>query len=979
VNARGERESAALHDLSPGSTFGPYRIKRVLGRGGMGVVYEAEHLADGRVVALKLLTVDLDKLDARERFLREGLAAAAINHPNAVYIYGTEEIDGTPAITMELVPGGTLDEKIKERGMLPLEEAVEDMLQVIDGLDAAYAAGILHRDVKPSNCFVGPGGIVKIGDFGLSKPVDAGDQLKLTQSGLFLGTPVFSSPEQLLGESLDVRSDIYAVGVTFYSLLTGKLPYQSGSMMQAVAAVLNGVPAPIANFRKDVPQPVIDVVMKAMSRKASDRYQTYAEFHKAVATLRVEALVPATLWDRARASIVDWVVNFALTAIVTLIFLPGAFASSNGRAADWRQVLASVVITLLIVGIPEAMRGVSIGKWLIGIRVTGPDGAPPGFLREYGRIAILAVSDVATLAVQLYAMSVNNKTNIALLVTLVCRGVLLISVRRSNGWRMLHDIATGTRVSRSRTASEQRRSEAHRAIAPTLTGHERRIGPYVVLGPVRGDGAVISGWDVSMRRAVWIVPQAESTPEATAARRTLSRLTRLRWVGGRRALNDSWDAYEAPIGEPLTARLARPVPWIVQRNWLLDISNELIAAQADGTQLHGLSADEIWITPTDRIVFPEGDGDVHAAGNRLSATSGTTTLSLAAQVFDRVEAARKPDTPLPGYAARVIAAARTSADAEQVRTLVQQTLGRPVIVTRARRVGMLAATVAPMLLYSAIAWFSTSMAMRRDTAGATMSGLVSFVTDSARANPDSVKKRAAAAAENPRVSGRIARAMEFMGILPVSVPDTITSPDTLRQQRQLAEVYLSSVLAARVRDTVTVSSFGRSAKEVRERLAILQRHPVIDSAEARAARRLVDTVWKGVAPGNDLGTLIKFLPYVLVASIIVFGAAVSIVAGLFARRGPLLRFFQLDLMTASGAQAGRIRLLVRNVIIWSVCLVPIPSVILAPHLSISALASMLIASAVVYGVAWVVAVWLCVRTPSRGLAERVSGTWLVPE
>src|SRR5688500_13987251 len=95
-------------ELPPGSTFGPYRIVRLLGRGGMGAVYEAEHVSDGRIVALKLLSVDLDKMDARERFLREGQSAAAINHPNAVYIYGTEEIEGTPAISMELVPGGTL-------------------------------------------------------------------------------------------------------------------------------------------------------------------------------------------------------------------------------------------------------------------------------------------------------------------------------------------------------------------------------------------------------------------------------------------------------------------------------------------------------------------------------------------------------------------------------------------------------------------------------------------------------------------------------------------------------------------------------------------------------------------------------------------------------------------------------------------------------------------------------------------------------
>src|ERR1039458_4399957 len=167
--------SLPAQELSPGSSFGAYRINKLLGRGGMGAVYEAVHEDDGRVVALKLLSVELDNMDSRQRFLREGQTAAAINHPNAVYIYGTEEIDGVPVISMELVPGGTLEEKVKERGPLPVAEAVEDILQVIDGLDAALAAGVLHRDVKPANCFVNAGGVVKIGDFGLSKPVDSAD------------------------------------------------------------------------------------------------------------------------------------------------------------------------------------------------------------------------------------------------------------------------------------------------------------------------------------------------------------------------------------------------------------------------------------------------------------------------------------------------------------------------------------------------------------------------------------------------------------------------------------------------------------------------------------------------------------------------------------------------------------------------------------------------------------------------------------
>ena len=971
-------KATALQDLPPGSTFGPYRIKRVLGRGGMGVVYEAVHEADARVVALKLLTVDLDKMDARARFLREGQTAAAINHPNTVYIYGTEEIEGTPAITMELVPGGTLDDKIKERGALPLTEAVEDMLQIIDGLEAAYTAGILHRDVKPSNCFVGPGGTIKIGDFGLSKPIGADEQHKLTQSGLFLGTPVFSSPEQLLGEAIDVRSDIYAVGVTFYSLLTGQLPYHSGSMMQVVASVLNGVPAPITNFRKDLPEAVIDVVMKAMARKPADRFQNYAEFHDAVAALLPDQLVAATLWDRFRATIVDWLVNLLLVSIVSVLFLPGAFSIGSGRATDWRQVLTSVVITLLIVGIPEALRGQSIGKWLVGIRVTTLDGAPPGFVREAGRILILAGSDVLTLAAHRYAFSANNKASLALLVLVVYRGTLLVSVRRSNGWRMLHDIATGTRVARARAAVEQRRGEAHRAVAPTLTGTERHVGPYTILGNVRPDGSIQHGWDAAMQRAVWIIARPEQAPEATEARRTLSRLTRLRWVGGRRAPGDSWDAFEAPVGEPLSERLKKPVPWAVQQYWLLDISNEMIAATSDNTPLQEISADSIWVTPTDRLVFPEG-ASIVSSNDTQNAQSPVTTAMLVAEIFDRVRRARTVDGPLPGYALRTIASARAAATPEQVRSLVQASLGRPVEVSRARRVGMLLATITPMVLFSLIGWLSTSQAKRVDPTGSTMNGLVLFVSDSARTNPDSARKRAIDVEANPRGSYRIARAMESIGLLPVIEPDTITPADTLRHQRHLAEVYLSSVLAARVRDTLTAPTLGRSAREVRARMEILQRNPVIDSAEARAARFLVDTIWKGEIPGSELSTLAKFIPYVLLAAIIILSAGVSIVSGLLARRGPLLRGFQIDVVTASGAPAGRLRLLIRNLVIWSVLLLPIPAVVLAPRMSIGVLGTLLIGSLAVYAAAWAVAFWFAVRTPARGVAERVSGTWLVPE
>ena len=238
---------------TPGETFGHYQILGILGQGGMGVVYEAQDLENGRRVALKVLTGSLEASEARKRFLREGQLAAAINHPNTVYVYGTEEIEQAPVIAMELMPGGTLRDRVEREGSLSPSAAVDTILQVIAGLEAAQRLGILHRDIKPSNCFIGDDGAVKVGDFGLSISTQIRDQTQLTLTGAFIGTPAFASPEQLRGETLTVQSDIYAVGVTLYYLLTGKTPFRGGNMVQLLAAVLERAPETPARLRAGLP------------------------------------------------------------------------------------------------------------------------------------------------------------------------------------------------------------------------------------------------------------------------------------------------------------------------------------------------------------------------------------------------------------------------------------------------------------------------------------------------------------------------------------------------------------------------------------------------------------------------------------------------------------------------------------------------------------------------------------------------------
>ncbi len=228
--------------LREGQAWGPYRIVKLLGRGGMGEVYESEHTVSGRRIALKVLRERLQNADQRARFLREGQLAASISHPHTVYIFGSEEISGTPVISMELLPGGTLKDRVTERGPLPPAEAVSAILDIIGGLDAAQAVGILHRDIKPSNCFLDNEGSVKVGDFGLSISTLARDVRHELTNSAFEGTPQFAPPEQLRGEPLDVRADIYAVGATLYYLLTGQTPFDAHDLRELVQRVTTDPP-----------------------------------------------------------------------------------------------------------------------------------------------------------------------------------------------------------------------------------------------------------------------------------------------------------------------------------------------------------------------------------------------------------------------------------------------------------------------------------------------------------------------------------------------------------------------------------------------------------------------------------------------------------------------------------------------------------------------------------------------------------------
>ena len=301
--------------LEAGQTFGPYEIVKLLGHGGMGEVHEAVHVETGRRVALKLLRGQMTSHEDRVRFLNEGRLAASISHPHTVYIFGSEEITGMPVIAMQLLPGGTLKDRVVERGPMPTVEAVCAILDVIGGLDAAASAGILHRDIKPSNCFVDVDGSVKVGDFGLSISTNARDGHGKSKG--FQGTPQYAPPEQLRGEPLDVRADIYAVGATLFYLLTGKPPFESREFQQLIEQVKNE-PAPLAHkVRPGIPPALSALLVRCLAKEAAGRPASYAELANALRPFAGLA-APAPPSTRLVAGMIDY----------TLIALVGGFMNA---------------------------------------------------------------------------------------------------------------------------------------------------------------------------------------------------------------------------------------------------------------------------------------------------------------------------------------------------------------------------------------------------------------------------------------------------------------------------------------------------------------------------------------------------------------------------------------------------------------------------------------------------------------------------
>jgi serine/threonine protein kinase/tetratricopeptide (TPR) repeat protein len=258
-----------------GKIVSHYKIISKLGEGGMGVVYTAKDTKLDRMVALKFLPPEATSdTNAKARFLREAKAASALDHNNICTIFEVNETeDGRLFLAMARYEGETLKEKIT-RGPLPVEQALDITRQVAEGLAKAHEQNIIHRDIKPSNLFLTTDNVLKVLDFGLAK---LSGLTRLTKEKMTLGTTSYMSPEQFTGEDVDQRSDIWALGVVLFEMITGEMPFRGDYEQAVMYSIMNETPKPLRSLRPEVPAAVADIVGKMLSRNLNERYQTSAE------------------------------------------------------------------------------------------------------------------------------------------------------------------------------------------------------------------------------------------------------------------------------------------------------------------------------------------------------------------------------------------------------------------------------------------------------------------------------------------------------------------------------------------------------------------------------------------------------------------------------------------------------------------------------------------------------------------------------
>jgi serine/threonine protein kinase len=998
---------------TPPKSVGGYQLVRILGAGGQGSVYEAEQSDTGQRVALKLLSTKYaGSAISVERFRQEGRLASQLSHPRCVFVYGADTDSGVPFIVMELMPGTTLKDMVDRRGPLPVGEAIARILDVIDGLIEAHRLGVIHRDVKPSNCFLTADDRVKVGDFGLSKSlVGSNPGKQLTTSGKFVGTVLFAPPEQIRGEEVGYDSDVYSAAATLYFLLTGQAPHQHESLTAALAKAISEAPPSIRDRRADVPKELDRCVLKGLERDRTRRWQSLEEFRDALLDLLPSRLTPARPRSLIAAYMLDSLI-FSLLVQLPVELLRESLSPGSGVNIGIRAAfdLPLLLLSMLYYALFEGLIGFTAAKWLLRLRVVrmGQTG-PPGVVKAFLRTAVFHAIWLGLVVLPGIFIGYGQQQNAAIFffcvilgigVGISCLIVLCNQLRKRWAYRGVHDLASGCRVVQKPFRVERRRliskfaNPLDRTVAAAADLPES-VGGFVVRGSLgaQKDGTLVwVGEDRSLARRVLIwLRSVDSNDEFPSA---VVRPTRLRQVGdGCLDWNGhtyAWVAHVAPTGAPLAdvADPDDPISWADARPLLEQLTDEFRAAVKDGSRPKSLEIDQVWVEPAGRLhVLDYPIANVRGVAN-LDTTNPepidlirqTAALALSGKPWDIGEPIA---APLPPHARAICdRLARLDSPYRDLDVLdreITESHGLPTRVTAGQR-GTHVALQWMFLAFPNLLGVVIALA-------AFMNVIVAFGVGMYAASFEKVEAMAKAPAKLAAVAGRD----ELREALaPTNREATFRMiAERAERARRLRDTVVRSTLTPPERGLVNyLVDLVERTDAIRSDERLQQEQLVTSLRRAHETELLADGTVRIRTPGSDRGppdplrTTADDFPFreamaiALSVGIVAFLANRFLLAVIF-RGGLTWLLAGLTIVANDGPPAGRVWCGLRALAVWTPLVLVVallvavqfyvPTALVLRVLVVIALAATCIGYAVV-----------AIRQPSRPPQDRLMGTHIVP-
>lgn len=615
-----------------------YRLEKKLGEGGMGRVFKALD-PQGRAVAIKLLSQHLTCSDeALQRFKQEGYIASQINHPHCVFVHRVDEDRGTPFIAMELMTGKTLKDMVQHGGRLPYKEAVRLILQCIDGLIEAHRLGMIHRDIKPANCYLDEEGNVKIGDFGLARSLV--DDSELTRTGAFLGTPLFASPEQLLGQKIDERSDIYSLSATLYYLLAGRAPFESPNAAQVIAKIASSDPPSLKDNDVNAPPALEAVLMRGLARDVNKRFESFQKMRAALLPLTEPDREIASLPRRAVAAFLDLSI-FSVLFRLAVVGVTSLIGLSLNQLPHWLPYL-SLVGWFVYLWLFEWLLGWTIGKRIVKLKVVdsqlGMRQSAIKLLMRTG-IFVLAMESIRILNHMFFVQPGDNGSALATSISFVVGVAVIMAAWRRSGKRQLtHEWYSQTETC---LAMPERAAVTAELDLPEWTlpmiGQPTcplELGRFAIKGQLKTRQADqwLLAHDVNLEREVWIHWLPSGAPPITTERKNCNLRTRMRVIESGIEQKRHWDAFLAPEGIPLSVFIQHGshLPWPIAHHLMEQLVSDCDLPRDQIQSDDPWNVHRYWLDRAGRLTLAEADVELSASAGQNTPEDLLQQVALAA-------------------------------------------------------------------------------------------------------------------------------------------------------------------------------------------------------------------------------------------------------------------------------------------------------------------------------------------------------------